>query len=106
MKTIVEELDQLNDLTLLEKRAFRFSLPTMPSANLAKGLPSMKMPSNVNKPLTSIRPNLGLNTDLAQRPRANSARFNSTMSTPQSAMGHQATRQVQAIPPAPPKPTV
>lgn len=98
---LIDELDELDALERMEKRAFRFSVPTSPSATLAKGALTPK----ISKPLSSVRPKAGVNTTTGQRPNANSSRFNPTMSSPQSAMGHQANRQVKPIPPAPIKPT-
>lgn len=100
---VVEELDRLDTLERMEKRAARFSIPNLPSMNLAKGMPSLKMPGGPGKPLTSVtKP--GSYTKTKEKLSPNSAKLNPTMTSPQSSMGHQANRQVQPVPKAPAKP--
>lgn len=101
-RNLVDELDELETLRGMEKLAFSFSIPKSPSLNLAKGMPSLKLPGGPGKPLSSVKQ--GTQTKTTNKLSANSARLNPTMTSPQSAMGHQANRQVQPVPKAPPKP--
>lgn len=100
---LVEELDRLDTLERMEKRAFSFSVPRLPSMNLAKGMPSLKMPGGPGKPLSSVK-KTGTEVKTTNKLSPNSARLNPTMSSPQSALGHQANRQVQPVPKPPAKP--
>ncbi len=101
--SIVDELDELDTLRGMEKLAFNFSVPKLPSMNLAKGMASLKLPGGPGKPLSSVK-KTGTEVKTTNKLSPNSARLNPTMSSPQSALGHQANRQVQPVPKPPAKP--